>query len=121
MNEQELVRVAAELAKPFSLGTEGSSASVAAALLSSAGNVYCGVCIDLGCGLGFCAERSAAAEMLKHRETRVTRFVAVDSNGRIVRPCGVCREFLLQVDPRNGEAWVVLGSGTGCTLKELLP
>jgi cytidine deaminase len=40
------------------------------------GNIYTGICIDLGCGLGFCAEVAAIAQMLTHRETRIDEVVA---------------------------------------------
>ena len=121
MDEHELLRVAAALARPFVPNADCSSATVAAALLTREGNVYTGVCIDLRCGLGWCAERSAAAEMLKARETKIAVVVAVHSTGKIVPPCGACREFLLQLNEENAETWVVLGEGHGRALKELLP
>ena len=39
------------------------------ALETASGNVYTGINLDLACGIGFCAEHSAVAEMLKARET----------------------------------------------------
>jgi cytidine deaminase len=85
MNERELVRIASGFAKPMSLATgEGSCASVASALVSASGKVYTGVCVDLRCGLGFCAER-AAAEMMKHRETSIGMIVAVEAGGKSFR------------------------------------
>ncbi|MBQ8564040.1 MAG: cytidine deaminase, partial [Firmicutes bacterium] len=37
---------------------------VAAAILTRAGNIYTGVCIDTACTLGMCAERNAMANMI---------------------------------------------------------
>jgi cytidine deaminase len=51
-------------------------------------NVYSGICLDYACGLGFCAEHAAVAEMLKHRETQIVKIVAVNKE-RILSPCGV--------------------------------
>ena len=122
MNSTELLRIAAELALPLALdGDGGSSGPVAAALLTAAGNVYTGVCVDLRCGLVFCAERTAAAEMLKSRETKLTLMVAVRSDGEVVPPCGACREFLMQLDRGNAEAEVIVGKGRTSTLANLLP
>lgn len=118
---EELVALATELAKPFLLETGGSFAAVAAALITTTGNVYTGVCVDLRCGLGLCAERSAAVEMLKRRETTVKMIVAVESGGRVVAPCGTCREFLVQLDPRNQETLVILDGEEERTIGQLLP
>ncbi len=48
-------------------------------------------------------------------------LVAVDSKGEIVSPCGVCREFLIQLEAENARAVVVLGLERATTLGELLP
>ena len=71
--------------------------NVAAALETEDGTIYTGICLDLACGVGFCAEHSAVAEMLKHRETAIRQIVAVGDTG-IMPPCGRCRELLMQVD-----------------------
>lgn len=97
-----------------------TAGAVACALASAAGRVYTGINLDLACGIGFCAEHSAVAEMLKHRETAVRRIVAVNGE-RIVAPCGRCREMLVQVDPRNLECEVLLPDGASAKLSELLP
>ena len=61
----------------FSAGTVGS------ALLTTKGNVYTGIDIDVACGIGFCAEHSAIAEMLKNRETQIEMIVATNSESII--------------------------------------
>jgi cytidine deaminase len=97
-----------------------AAGGVGAALLTVEGNVYTGICIDLSCGLGFCAEVAAIAEMVKHRETQIVAVVAVDKS-RIVPPCGRCRETMLQVNPRNLDARVILSEDRDVPLRELLP
>jgi cytidine deaminase len=98
---------------------------VGAALVSGAGNLYVGVCIDAASGMGFCAEHSAIAAMVTAGEQKITRVVAVwrDETGQphILAPCGRCREFMRQLDPDNIEAEVIVGDGEVVTLRELLP
>ncbi len=43
---------------------------VAAALITKAGNIYVGVCIDTDCTLGMCAERNAIANMITNGENK---------------------------------------------------
>lgn len=105
----------------FRLDEYGNGAgSVAAAVLTEDGNIYTGICIDLACGIGFCAEHSAIAEMLKNRETRIAMVVACNSEG-ILPPCGRCREMMMQINPGNAETDVMIGVGKTVKLKELLP
>ena len=97
-----------------------SAGSVAAALLTTDGNVYTGINIDVACGIGFCAEHSAIAEMLKHRETQIEMIVAVSSE-TIRPPCGRCRELLFQVDTKNINTKVYISTENYITLDKLLP
>ena len=121
MDPDQLIAAATALAHPFKASDDCESGSVAAALVTEAGNVYTGVCIDAHCGLGFCAEHAAVAEMLKHRESRIQMIVAVHSDGAIGPPCGRCRELIWQVSPRNAGAQVILGVGRQAQLAALLP
>lgn len=119
---QELIAAAHGVAKPLALGSHGGEAgSVGAALHAADGRIYTGVCIDLACGIGFCAEASATAEMLKQRTTCIEAVVAVASDGAVLSPCGRCREMLVQIDPRNFDAHVLLPDGSTATLRELTP
>ena len=121
MSDEELIGAARALVGEFALSDPSFTAgSVGAALVTEAGNVYTGVCFDLACGIGFCAEHSAVAAMLARRETRVAKIVAV-SRGGILSPCGRCRELLAQVDRGNLECEVILGPDERATLRELLP
>lgn len=97
--------------------------SVAAALLTSAGNIYVGVCIDTACSLGMCAERSAIAQMVTHGESQVTKVLAVMSDGKVGMPCGTCRELMMQLDKAAGDIEILTNydSKKIVALKELMP
>jgi len=93
---------------------------VSAALVTEAGHVYTGICLDLACGIGFCAEHAAIASMLLNRETVIKKIVAV-TNDSILPPCGRCRELMLQIDARNSGCDVILPMGVKRKLGDLLP
>ena len=99
---------------------------VAACLVTQSGNLQSGVCIDVGSGIGFCAEHAAVAAMVPAGEYRIVKIVAVwrnDETGavHVFPPCGRCRELLVQIDPSNLDTEVVLGRTDSATLRELLP
>jgi cytidine deaminase len=104
MTDEELIGTATALAGEFRPGRTCVAGEVAAAILTRAGNVYTGICIDASCSIGFCAEHAAVAEMLKRRESEIAVVVAVDDEGRILPPCGRCRELMWQVNPTNSQA-----------------
>ena len=116
-----LIAAAKAVCGAFSWGEHRSAGSVGAAILTAQGNIYTGICIDLACGLGFCAEVSAVADMLKARERHVLAVVAVSNRGVLVAPCGRCRETIAQVDAQNLECTVLLGDDRAVPLRELLP
>lgn len=121
LGRETLIAKAKALVGEFSLTKPSLTAgAVGAALETIDGRIYTGINLDLACGIGFCAEHSAVAEMLKARETVVRRIVAVNSE-QIIAPCGRCRELLVQVDPRNLDCEVVLPEGASVPLRELLP
>jgi cytidine deaminase len=72
------------------------------------------------CGIGFCAEHAAVAEMLKARETEIEAIVAVSERG-VLPPCGRCRELLLQISNRNADALVAVNDNEARSLKDLMP
>jgi len=121
INVKQLIQKASELVGEFTLShADYTAGSVGAALLTTQGNVYTGVNLDVACGIGFCAEHSAIAEMLKHRETQIEMIVAINS-GNIIPPCGRCRELMFQVDSNNANTKVYLTEDKYVTLNELLP
>ena len=116
-----LVSAAKAVTGEFKLSEEWLTAgTVGAALESETGNIYTGICMDLSCGIGFCAEHSAMSAMLKSRETVVKRMVAVNAKN-VIPPCGRCRELIMQIDTRNSECLVLVSEDRVMLLKDLLP
>lgn len=121
MNVEELIEAAHKIVGKYQLSNADFSAgTVGAALLTAKGNVYTGINIEVACGIGFCAEHSAIAEMLKKRETQIEMIVAINAEG-IIPPCGRCRELLFQVDNKNIKTKIYLSKEKYMTLDELLP
>lgn len=116
----QFIAAARSVCGDFQLTEDFSAGSVGAAILTAQGSIYTGICICLGCGLGFCAEAAAVAEMLKHRETHISAVVAV-SEDRILPPCGRCREMMAQVDVRDLDCRVIVGEDHAVSLRALLP
>jgi cytidine deaminase len=121
MTIQELIKEASSVTRKYKPSKQCSSGSVGAALLTKDGNLYTGVCIDTACGLGFCAEHSAIAEMLKHRESEIIMLVAVNYKGEIGAPCGRCRELISQINRENINTRIIISPKKTITLGELLP
>lgn len=74
---------------------------VAAAVLSSSGKIYTGVCIDTCSTLGICAERNAIFNMITNGENEIEKVLAIMPNGKTGAPCGACREFMVQLMPQK--------------------
>lgn len=122
LTNQEMIAKAMTVLRPIKLAHENEAGDVACALLSSSGNLYLGVCIDVSSGMGFCAEHSAIAAMITAGETRISKIVAVWGDKVVLPPCGRCREFMYQVDAANLEGTdVILGEDKVVKLQELLP
>ena len=74
---------------------------VSAAILSSSGKIYTGVCIDTCSTLGICAERNAIFNMITNGEQEIQKVLAIMPNGKSGAPCGACREWMVQLMPNN--------------------
>ena len=96
---------------------------VAAAILTKAGNIYVGVCIDTCSSLGMCAERAAIANMITNGESEIDKVVAVMTNGEVGSPCGACRELMMQLSPDSVNIEILKDKNTKetVTLGELMP
>lgn len=75
--------------------------SVSAAVLTEKGNIYAGVSMDTACSLGMCAERNAIANMITNGEHQIRRIMAIGQNGKVIPPCGACRELMSQLMPEH--------------------
>jgi cytidine deaminase len=121
MTFDELYQHAKSVLQPRRLSEVAEAGGVGAALLTKSGQVYTGVCIDTAASMGFCAEHAAAAAMVTAGENHVARMVAVNWDGKVLPPCGRCREFISQLHPDNFAAEVLISRDHVVTLRELLP
>lgn len=121
ISSDDLVLRARDVVNPRQLSPTVGVGDVGCALVTEKGNVYVGVSIDTACSMGFCAEHNAIGTMITNGESRIVKLAAVDWNGKVVSPCGRCRELIYQVDPRNADTLVVLSNRREMKLRELLP
>ena len=120
MNFDDLYKIAKQNAKEIKLTNKSSYGKVAVALLTKNSNLYIGTCFKTTCNVGFCAEESAIAQMLRNNETEIIKLIAVYEDGEIISPCGKCREQMYQLNPQNLKCEILLKDRI-TTLKELLP
>lgn len=124
VGRQRLIEEAAAALRPHRNG-DRLFGDVAAVVVTDTGLHHTGVCVDTGCGTGFCAEHAAVAAMVTAGEYRVASVGAVwrghDQRLHVLPPCGRCREFITQIHPADIEADVVLGRDLSRPLSELLP
>lgn len=118
--QERLIAAARAVLAPRRLSPTAEAGSVGAALLAASGRIFTGVCLDLDCGIGFCAEHAAAAAMVTAGEARIAAMVAVDRDGTILPPCGRCRELVAQLEAGNAGTEVIL-PGKVVTIRALLP
>lgn len=94
---------------------------VAAALMTAKGTIYTGVSLASSCATGMCAERNAISNMLTNGETEIKKIIAVKDNGKIISPCGVCRECMLQLGDYSKKIEVMISKNEIRKLEELSP
>ena len=97
---------------------------VAAAILSSSGKIFTGVCIDTCSTLGICAERNAIFNMITNGESVIQKVIAIMPDGKTRTPCGACRELMVQFMPddyQNIEIMMDYETGKVVTLGTLTP
>lgn len=74
---------------------------VAAAVLSTSGKIYTGVCIDTCSTLGICAERNAIFNMVTNGEQEIDKVLCILPDRSNGAPCGACRELMVQLMPEK--------------------
>lgn len=102
---------------------------VVCALKAEDGRIYTGFCIESCCGvMDLCAERVAALNMYVNSGQRVIkRLIAFRDKppygGGSGMPCGACREFLMQLSPKNKDTQILVDydQRQTITLGELMP
>ena len=63
---KNLYQIALQTVSPIKLKKNGEAGHVGCALETVGGVVFTGICIDVPCSIGICAEQAAIAEMLKN-------------------------------------------------------
>jgi cytidine deaminase len=122
MTTQKLVDIAFELTSGIVTNTKSCEyGGVGAAILTKKHKIYTGISLDNACGIGFCAEHAAVAEMLKNNETEILLCVAVTKRNKILPPCGRCRELLYQINKENLKANIIVDLDKVVTLGDLFP
>lgn len=81
-----LYKEAKKVLKPRKVSEWVEAGGVAAAIETSCGNIYTGVCVDGACTLGICAERNAIFNMLTNGESEIRRVIAVNWDGKSMPP-----------------------------------
>lgn len=100
-----------------------SRCKVGAAIITNSGQIYVGCNVEnASYGATICAERNAVGAAVAAGETGITDVVVVTDNDPPWPPCGICRQFLMEFNPKTR---VLLGNPAGITqsftLDELLP
>jgi cytidine deaminase len=121
MEFSSIIAKALQLARPIRTSEDCRAGDVACVIVAESGNEFTGICVEFECGIGFCAEHAAVAEMLKHGESQIKLVVAVNKLGEVMPPCGRCREMMWQLSDANRDAMVILSRVEARPLSELLP
>lgn len=118
----ELYKAAKRVQNERKISDYIDAGGVAAAVLSSSGKIYTGVCIDTCCTLGICAERNAIFHMITNGENIIQKVIAIMPDGKTGASCGACRELMVQLMPdayQNIEIMLDYNMGTVVTLGTL--
>ena len=102
---------------------------VVAAIEAEDGQIFIGYCFEATSGVfHLCAERAAAFNMFQQSgQTTIKRIIAfrdkAPNGGGSGMPCGACREFLMQLSPKNKdlEFMIDYDKREAITLGELMP
>jgi cytidine deaminase len=121
ITNKELIDKAKSIVKPKVTKHGFTIADCGCALVTDKGNIYLGVSIDTPSSMGFCAEHSAIAEMVKNNEYKINKIVAVLEDGTVLPPCGRCREFMYQINNDNMDTKVLVSKDKIVRLRKLLP
>lgn len=120
----KLYDAAKQVLNPREISKMIEAGGVAAAIESTSGKIYVGVCVDTACTLGICAERNAIFHMITNGENAIRRVIAINRTGKVIPPCGACREFMTQLMPdsyRTVEIMIDYETNKVVTLSELTP
>jgi len=120
--EEELIRRAREArSKAYS---PYSRVKIGAAVLTRDGSIYAGCNIENSSyGLSNCAERTAIFKAVSEGRRDLVSMSIVGDSEDFTRPCGACRQVMVQFNPRLRIIRVGLDDGyrSETTAEKLLP
>ena len=119
-----LYEAAKAVLKPRTISAYVTAGEVSAAVMSSSGKIYTGVCIDTCSTLGICAERNAIFNMITNGEQEIRKVLCIPPVRGKGAPCGACRELMVQLMPdqyKSIEIMLDYESEKIMTLGELTP
>jgi cytidine deaminase len=83
--------------------TKPESHEVGAALRTHSGKIFSAVNVKANVGrVSVCAEAVAIGMAASAGDTDIEMIVAVDQKGRVISPCGMCREMISDYAPQAG-------------------
>jgi cytidine deaminase len=106
----------------IALRSKPEAHEVGAALRTRSGKLFAAVNVKANVGrVSICAEAVAIGMAAADGDTDIERIVAVDQQGRVISPCGMCREMISDYAP---QAEVIVSGDDGLEIlkiAELLP
>jgi cytidine deaminase len=106
----------------IALRSRPESHEVGAALRTRSGKIFSAVNVKANVGrVSVCAEAVAIGMAASAGDTDIEMIVAVDHKGRVISPCGMCREMISDYAPK---AEVIVAQDDGLEIvkiAELLP
>jgi cytidine deaminase len=92
---------------------------IGAALRTKSGKVFSAVHLEAYVGrVAVCAEAIAIGMAAAAGDTDIDTIVAVNSNGRVIPPCGICREL---ISDYSSDCQVIITEVEIVSISELLP
>jgi len=117
--DQELVEAAKAIIK---LRYKENWHHVGAALRTRSGKIFSAVHLEAYIGrIAVCAEAVALGMAATAGDTEIDAIVAVNEDGNIVSPCGMCREMISDYSPAAKVIIVREGQASPVPVLELLP
>jgi len=111
----------AERARAFAYAPY-SKFAVGAAVDVGDGSIVTGCNVEnASYGLSICAERVALCNAIAQGYTRMRAIAIAGPQNVATAPCGACRQFMAEFDPRLPVSYTALGGPVHTTLAELLP
>lgn len=120
----DLYNAAKKVLNPRKVSSIIEAGGVSAAIETESGKIYVGVCVDSACSLGICAERNAIFNMITNGEYKIKKIIAINSEGKVIPPCGACRELMSQLMPSDYKKIEIMLDYEKCnivTLGDLTP